>query len=595
MNSSNLDMNEDPILKWFRSIKISTTKPPVRVSIFDCPENVLSLACRSQSLKQNSTEEVIVDQAFNKFTCRLCDEIFHNVHDQRAHFKSDSHIAKLRGNNEEDDNLSVKDDSENDSDDSDIIGSDEEIEIDSNELVHGQYNVISYCGHTVRREILNGHINYIFTNLQSSWQFAVSSSLLIIPRHVFEISQESSPSHPNANDSKESSPLILPWRQLSTLLTKDCNLHTYSCIIVLQSGKFVIVLFENTTPVASKSIKRYTVRAKAGGSQSSHDNSKHKAKSAGSTLRRYGEQALREDILNILKQYQGLIQKCSFILYHVSKRLLSNVFAHYGTASSTVNSKEAILIPHDDPRLRKIPMMIGTVTVENVKACFTRCTTVEFSLVSQPTSSERNGEIPSENTIAKELSTDSMVDTSKIFPLPTDTVKSTKGGEKGGEKGGGDETDEVAIRREHLQNSYEPFMQLVNAINEEDVTKVSNALHQLRISSTFTIPTIHERSVRGKEAGGVNDHDQDEDGGDDEAYACAAAEANRIPSSVIDYPISLETLLRPVHVAAMNGLPKILSLLLESGASPCLVDARGRYPYYLAKDKTTRDAFRRYR
>lgn len=43
-----------------------------------------------------------------------------------------------------------------------------------------------------------------------------------------------------------------------------------------------------------KTFHRYTTRRKQGGSQSTNDNSKSKAVSAGAMLRRYGEQALRE-------------------------------------------------------------------------------------------------------------------------------------------------------------------------------------------------------------------------------------------------------------------------------------------------------------
>ena len=39
--------------------------------------------------------------------------------------------------------------------------------------------------------------------------------------------------------------------------------------------------------------RHYTIRAKAGGAQSSHDNKGMKAHSAGASLRRHGEQALK--------------------------------------------------------------------------------------------------------------------------------------------------------------------------------------------------------------------------------------------------------------------------------------------------------------
>lgn len=49
---------------------------------------------------------------------------------------------------------------------------------------------------------------------------------------------------------------------------------------------------------------RYTIRAKRGGSQSSYDSGGRKAQSAGAALRRYGEQALREDARALLKEWE---------------------------------------------------------------------------------------------------------------------------------------------------------------------------------------------------------------------------------------------------------------------------------------------------
>lgn len=50
---------------------------------------------------------------------------------------------------------------------------------------------------------------------------------------------------------------------------------------------------------------RYTIRAKRGGSQSSYDSGGRKAQSAGAALRRYGEQALKEDARALLKEWEG--------------------------------------------------------------------------------------------------------------------------------------------------------------------------------------------------------------------------------------------------------------------------------------------------
>ncbi|KAM0465305.1 hypothetical protein ACHAPV_001351 [Trichoderma viride] len=61
------------------------------------------------------------------------------------------------------------------------------------------------------------------------------------------------------------------------------------------------------TVLAHKTFHRYTTRRKQGGSQSANDNAKGKAHSAGSSLRRYNETALVEDIRALLHDWKGLL------------------------------------------------------------------------------------------------------------------------------------------------------------------------------------------------------------------------------------------------------------------------------------------------
>ncbi|KAK4246657.1 hypothetical protein C7999DRAFT_15218 [Corynascus novoguineensis] len=59
--------------------------------------------------------------------------------------------------------------------------------------------------------------------------------------------------------------------------------------------------------LAHKTFHRYTTRRKQGGSQSANDNAKGAAHSAGASLRRYNEQALVEDVRELLSDWKALI------------------------------------------------------------------------------------------------------------------------------------------------------------------------------------------------------------------------------------------------------------------------------------------------
>ncbi|KAF5361747.1 hypothetical protein D9756_002605 [Leucocoprinus leucothites] len=73
-----------------------------------------------------------------------------------------------------------------------------------------------------------------------------------------------------------------------------------------------------TEVLRHKTFHRYTTRKKQGGSQSMNDNAKGPAKSAGAQLRRYGEQALRDDIRNLLLDWAEDIDACERIWIRAS-------------------------------------------------------------------------------------------------------------------------------------------------------------------------------------------------------------------------------------------------------------------------------------
>ncbi|KAG0631511.1 hypothetical protein M758_1G259600 [Ceratodon purpureus] len=73
-------------------------------------------------------------------------------------------------------------------------------------------------------------------------------------------------------------------------------------------------------------------------------------------------------------------------------------------------------------------------------------------------------------------------------------------------------------------------------------------------------------------------------------------ESNAAVEQVGDSRVGLEEDpgLTPLHVAAKAGDTEKVMKLLEEGADPCLKDKGGKNPYTLAKDKETRNIFRRY-
>ncbi|CDO75822.1 hypothetical protein BN946_scf184951.g20 [Trametes cinnabarina] len=111
-----------------------------------------------------------------------------------------------------------------------------------------------------------------------------------------------------------------------------------------------------------KTFHRYTTRRKQGGSQSINDNSKNKAISAGAMLRRYGEQALRDDIRNLLQDWAEDIHDCERIWIRAS---VSNrrIFLDY----------EGAIIEKGDERLRTFPFPTRRPRISQTQAELSRC------------------------------------------------------------------------------------------------------------------------------------------------------------------------------------------------------------------------------
>ncbi|KAI0084477.1 hypothetical protein BDY19DRAFT_533305 [Irpex rosettiformis] len=124
----------------------------------------------------------------------------------------------------------------------------------------------------------------------------------------------------------------------------------------------------DTEVLLHKTFHRYTTRRKQGGSQSVNDNAKSKAVSAGAMLRRYGEQALRDDIRNLINDWIEELDDCEriFIRASVSNR---KIFLGY----------EGAPLHKDDDRLRTFPFPTRRPTQSELQRCLLELTQVKVS------------------------------------------------------------------------------------------------------------------------------------------------------------------------------------------------------------------------
>ncbi|KAF7557055.1 hypothetical protein G7046_g6126 [Stylonectria norvegica] len=124
-------------------------------------------------------------------------------------------------------------------------------------------------------------------------------------------------------------------------------------------------LNREATVLAHKTFHRYTTRRKQGGSQSSNDNAKGTAHSAGSSLRRYNEQALVEDVRALLHDWKALLDTSELLFVR---------------ATGTTN-RRTLFGPYDgqvmrqnDPRIRGFPFSTRRATQKELMRSFIELT-----------------------------------------------------------------------------------------------------------------------------------------------------------------------------------------------------------------------------
>lgn len=138
-----------------------------------------------------------------------------------------------------------------------------------------------------------------------------------------------------------------------------------------------------------KTFHRYTTRRKQGGSQSAMDQAKGKANSAGSSLRRYNEAALKTDIQNLLKLWEPYLSKCQNIFLRAHNSAERNIF----TGNPLIGMKRE--------NLKSFPFTTGRPTITELKRCWCELTYLKPSAKPTPLQMKKESSV-SESISSKE-------------------------------------------------------------------------------------------------------------------------------------------------------------------------------------------------
>ncbi len=117
--------------------------------------------------------------------------------------------------------------------------------------------------------------------------------------------------------------------------------------------------------VISKTFHRYTTRKKQGGSQSASDNARGKANSAGSSIRRYNEQALISEIRELLRSWKQALSECQFVFIRANGPLQRKIMVGY---------EDGCALQAGDDRIRSFPFTTKRATTSELKRAWVELT-----------------------------------------------------------------------------------------------------------------------------------------------------------------------------------------------------------------------------
>lgn len=320
-------------------------------------------------------------------------------------------------------------------------------------------------------------------------------------------------------------------------------------IVLCGGGHFSGVVFDKGGEIlAHQSFHRYTTRKKQGGSQSAADGVKgggSKARSAGATLRRYGEESLRREVRETITKWNDWINEAQVVYLQASGRSSRDML--YGFAESPFSVLSGSVV-------RTIPFSTRRPTLSEAKRVFSELSTVIRAPESQvPQVREK----PKPVSLTKSGQPAKVASAAKI-----DSSAKTK------------KTDHLK-KREPTPSKDEAAK---NSLPEEQPAKEIDA----KLAAVYDACCIGDLNLVRDALAGYMD---EESRLDPLNYVYHPGYGAKVPElSGVCEDISLVT------VGAILGNNELVWWLLDAGADPNV----GAQPYPLAKSKKIRTTLRRY-
>ncbi|KAL9061535.1 MAG: hypothetical protein Q9162_000067 [Coniocarpon cinnabarinum] len=366
----------------------------------------------------NATQELSDNDVTNATSCGLCNQAFSNVQEQRAHVRSDVHrynikqrqrglrpvseveFDKLIGDLDE--SISGSDSSSSEDEEGEAgsaqdgtskISSllkrqarlDEEAAEDVSEKKRkrgsGKPPLLWFRSQNLPKDTTLGVYRTLFTQAEQASDESLVPALQQKQCPPQKVSGASEPP-PNPPDGGVALPVEAP--------PPTAVPHIFLCMI--GGGHFAAMVISlapkvtknhnsadarQATVLAHKTFHRYTTRRKQGGAQSANDNAKGNAHSAGSSLRRYNEEALVSEVQSLLREWRDMIDTSDLLFLRATGSTNRNTL--FGPAKEDPRWPLRV----NDTRLRGFPFSTRRATEAELMRCFVELTRAKIRVVDE--------------------------------------------------------------------------------------------------------------------------------------------------------------------------------------------------------------------
>ncbi|KZV41613.1 ankyrin repeat and zinc finger domain-containing protein 1-like [Dorcoceras hygrometricum] len=304
-------------------------------------------------------------KSMQRWSCNTCKAEFESLQDQRFHFKSDLHRFNIK--------LSIS---------GKHIIREEDFDETTSESLCKDFDISSISGSEDEDERENGVVDRrsgnsgvlkskIYMQLQTGERVSVWRCLVLIESENFSFENDQ-----KLDINGGGGLLHLSHKQvvekLKYIVHEPRDNTCLRIVLLARGGHFAGCVFNGNSLVVHKTFHRYVVRAKAGKKQSSKDASGRGIHSAGASLRRYNEFALKKNVQELLASWKPYFAVASCIFIHAPSNNRQLLFD---------GEKPYFVCLHN--AIRNIPMTVRRPTFKEARRVYGLLTQITYEITEE--------------------------------------------------------------------------------------------------------------------------------------------------------------------------------------------------------------------